>query len=378
MCICGRKWGGRGECAIHQLVALTKVQFTAIYSGLTLVDSRAGRNLALQANRRKLEFRHSELVGYTVNSQLRQDDLPLISALVCTYSRGRLVAETVSSILANTHPNFELVVVDQSKDDQTAEALQAFCADARLKYVKSSTIGKGDALNAGLNATSGSIIAITDDDCTVPPGWLETFASIFDLHSNVAVAFCCVEAGEHDRAAGFVPDYIRVEDRMLTSMHDARHVRGLGAGIAVRRDMIEELGGFDPMLGPGSKFHDCDDRDIAIRALLARHQVYETSAIAVKHFGFRSWKEGPQLARRNFFGIGATYSKFLKCGYLQLMYLPAYEFMRYALWPPVSDLLHLRRPRGFVRITAFAAGFLHGLRTPVDRATMMFVKGRKD
>ena len=50
--------------------------------------------------------------------------------------------------------------------------------------------------------------------------------------------------------------------------------------------MIDAIGGFDPMLGPGSKFHDCDDRDIAIRALLARHHVYETSTIAVKHFGF--------------------------------------------------------------------------------------------
>ena len=210
----------------------------------------------------------------------------------------------------------------------------------------------------------------------MPANWLETFASIFVTHPKVAVAFCCVEAGEHDRAAGFVPDFVRTGERMLTTMHDARHVRGLGAGIAVRRDMIEEIGGFDPMLGPGSKFHDCDDRDIAIRALLARHHVYETSAIAVKHFGFRSWQQGPQLARRNFLGIGAAYSKFLKCGRIELMYIPAHEFIKYALWPPIRDVLHLRQPRGIVRITAFAEGFIDGLRTPVDRGTMMFVEDR--
>jgi glycosyltransferase involved in cell wall biosynthesis len=312
-----------------------------------------------------------------VGSQLSQDDLPLISALVCTYGRGRLVVDTVSSILANTHPNFELVVVDQSKDDETLEALKSFCADPRLRYLKSKTIGKGDALNAGLNETKGSAIAITDDDCTVPPNWLETFASIFATHPKVAVAFCCVEAGKHDRAAGFVPDFVRIGERMLTTMHDARHVRGLGAGIAVRRDMIEEIGGFDPMLGPGSRFHDCDDRDIAIRALLAHHHVYETSTIAVTHFGFRSWQQGPQLARRNFLGIGAAYSKFLRCGRIQLMYIPAHEFIKYALWPPIRDLLHLRQPRGIVRITAFAEGFFEGLRTPVERATMMFSETQK-
>jgi glycosyltransferase involved in cell wall biosynthesis len=308
---------------------------------------------------------------------LRQDDVPLISALVCTYGRGRLVVDTVASILANTYPNFELVVVDQNKDDQTLEALTPFSADPRLRCVKSTTIGKGDALNAGLKETGGSAIVITDDDCTVPTNWLDTFASIFVTHPKVAVAFCCVEAGEHDRAAGFIPDFFRSGDRMLTTMHDARHVRGLGAGIAVRRDMIEEIGGFDPLLGPGSKFPDCDDRDIAIRALLARHHVFETSTIAVKHFGFRSWQEGPQLARRNFLGIGAAYSKFFKCGHIGLMYIPAYEFFKYALWPPIWDLLHLRQPRGIVRITAFVEGFIQGLRTPVDRATMVFVEEQR-
>ena len=310
----------------------------------------------------------------SVDSQSRHDDPPLISALICTFGRGRLVVDTVSSILANTHPNFELVVIDQSRDDETLEALKPFSADPRLRYLKSTTIGKGYALNAGLKETRGSVIVITDDDCTVPPNWLETFASIFVTYPKVAVAFCCVEAGEHDKAAGFVPDFVRTGDRMLTTAHDARDVHGLGAGIAVRRDMIEAIGGFDPMLGPGSKFHDCDDRDIAIRALLARHHVYETSAIAVKHFGFRSWQQGRQLARRNFLGIGAAYSKFLRCGRIELMYIPAYEFIIFALWPPIWDLLQLRQPRGIVRITAFAEGFFEGLCTPLDRATMLFVQ----
>lgn len=309
-----------------------------------------------------------------MGGQLGRNDPPLVSALVCTRGRGGMVLDTILSILANTHPNFELVVVDQSTDDEALEALKPFSADARFRYVRSKTIGKGDALNAGLEETKGSIIAITDDDCTVPPNWLETFAAIFVTYPKVAVAFCCVEAGEHDRAAGFVPDFVRDGDRMLTTMHDARHVRGLGAGIAVRRDMIEQIGGFDHMLGPGSKFHDCDDRDIAIRALLARHHVFETSAIAVKHFGFRSWQQGPQLARRNFLGIGAAYSKFLKCGRIELVYIPAHEFIKYALWPPIRDVLHFRQPRGIVRITAFAEGFIDGLRTPVDRSTMLFVK----
>jgi hypothetical protein len=74
------------------------------------------------------------------------------------------------------------------------------------------------------------------------PNWLETFASIFVTYPKVTVAFCCVAAGEHDRATGFVPDFVRTGGRMLTTMHDARHVHDIGAGIVARRDMIEEWG----------------------------------------------------------------------------------------------------------------------------------------
>jgi hypothetical protein len=111
-----------------------------------------------------------------------------------------------------------------------------------------------------------------------------------------------------------------------------------------------------------------------MRALLAHHHVYETSTIAVKHFGFRNWQQGRQLAHRDFLAIGAAYSKFLRCGRVDLMYIPAHEFIKYALWPLIRDLLRLRQPRGIVRIAAFAEGFIDGLRTPVDKATMIFVK----
>ena len=58
------------------------------------------------------------------------------------------------------------------------------------------------------------------------------------------------------------------------------------AGKAVRRNMVEEIGRFDAMLGPGSRFPSCDDRDIAMRALLARYHVYETSTIAINILAF--------------------------------------------------------------------------------------------
>lgn len=308
---------------------------------------------------------------------MSRHDGPSVTTLVCTRNRGRSVSDAVSSILGNTHPNFELVVIDQSTNDETADALQQHFPDPRLKYVRSTTVGKGKALNVGLSESSGDVVALTDDDCVVPPNWLETFDKIFAQYPQVAVCFCVVEAAEHDPDKGFVPDYVRTTERMSTSGHDARLVLGLGAGMAVRRSMVERLGGIDPMLGPGAVFPSCEDRDIAIRALIAGYHVYDTAMVSVEHFGFRTWEEGRELSRRNFLAIGAAYSKFLKSGRPTLMYIPLYEFVRFALWPPIWDLLHLRQPRGIARITAFIEGFIGGLRTPVDRATMRFIDQRQ-
>lgn len=302
--------------------------------------------------------------------------IPSLSVLVCTRNRGSLVAHAVESILASDHPDFELVVVDQSDNDDTGSALKPYLVDRRLKYLRSSTVGKCSALNAGLSASRGAIVAITDDDCVVPPNWLKTFEAIFAKHVKVAVAFCVVEAVEHDKTLGFVPDYVRIGDTLLASAHDARRVHGLGAGSAVRRTIIESLDGFDPLLGPGSRFSACEDRDIAIRALLAGYQVCETAQVSVKHSGFRTWAQGRELARRDFRGIGAAYSKFMRCGRVGLMYIPVYEFLRFAVWPMVWDLIRLRRPSGLVRVTAFIEGFVEGVRTPIDASTLKFIEPR--
>jgi glycosyltransferase involved in cell wall biosynthesis len=300
-----------------------------------------------------------------------------ISALVCTRNRGASIVDTISSILENTHPDFELVIIDQSANDETEIATRSYLSDKRLKHVKTNTTGKGRALNLGLGETSGSIIAITDDDCTVPSNWLEMFEEIFARNEKVAVAFCNVEKAEHDAAAGFIPAYVRESDKVVRTLIDICVTRGIGAGIAVRRSMMDNLGGFDSVLGPGARFQSADDFDIKYRAVLAGYEVYESAAFGVVHFGFRTWQQGYELSRRDYIGIGAACSKPLKCGRWRFLIVPLFEVFRFCLFPPLWDLLHLRRPRGITRLTSFTNGFIRGLLAPVDTASLRFVEPRQ-
>jgi hypothetical protein len=68
----------------------------------------------------------------------------------------------------------------------------------------------------------------------------------------------------------------------------ARHVQALGAGIAVRRSVIEEIGGFDSTLcsAPDPGFHPVITVTLPYALSLHAYHAYETSRIAVKHFGY--------------------------------------------------------------------------------------------
>jgi glycosyltransferase involved in cell wall biosynthesis len=297
---------------------------------------------------------------------------PLITALVCTRNRGDSITATLASILAGTHPHFELIVVDQSVTDETECAVAPFLNDARLRYIRSQTQGVSRARNLGLQEARSEVVVLTDDDCVAPPHWLETMEEAFAAHPNVAVAFCNVDPAPYDRQAGFIPAYQRTGSKLLSNISEKCAARGIGAGSAVRREAVLSLGGFDEMLGPGADFPACEDGDMAVRALLCGYEVYETDAVALIHAGFRTWEQGRLLARRDWVGIGAAYTKPLKCGYWRFAVVPVYELLKFAVWPPISDVLHLHRPRGLGRIGAFFQGFSQGWRLSVDPQTLLF------
>ncbi|MCS6775429.1 MAG: glycosyltransferase family A protein, partial [Chloroherpetonaceae bacterium] len=112
-----------------------------------------------------------------------------VSVLICTSGRGASAVETIQSILRSTGPFCELLVIDQSADDRTEKALRSFLTDTRLRYIRTATRGKGIALNIGLEAAQGEVLAITDDDCTVDADWPRGLVEVFERYPQVAVVY---------------------------------------------------------------------------------------------------------------------------------------------------------------------------------------------
>src|SRR2546428_96988 len=115
--------------------------------------------------------------------------LHTVSVVIPTRNRGSLIEETIRSLLAMSHRDFELIVVDQSTNERTREAVEAVAgSDPRVRVCRSMTVGSSAARNVGASESQGDVVAYTDDDCIVAPGWLNGILEEF-VEPRVAAVF---------------------------------------------------------------------------------------------------------------------------------------------------------------------------------------------
>ena len=86
-----------------------------------------------------------------------------VSVIIPTHDRAAVLGRAVSSVLAQTWTDFELVVVDDGSTDATPAVLAGF-SDSRLKGIRRENKGVSAARNAGIAATSAPWIALLDSD----------------------------------------------------------------------------------------------------------------------------------------------------------------------------------------------------------------------
>lgn len=87
---------------------------------------------------------------------------PLISVVIPTYNRAAWVGKAVASVLAQTYPYVQCVVVDDGSEDDTGLVLSSF--GGRLDVVRTAHLGVAHARNAGLRRSRGDYIAFLDSD----------------------------------------------------------------------------------------------------------------------------------------------------------------------------------------------------------------------
>jgi glycosyltransferase involved in cell wall biosynthesis len=161
----------------------------------------------------------------------------LISVILPTRNRRPWLARAVASILAQTYPNFELIIVDDASTDDTAAYL-ASLADPRVRRLSGAGGSASAARNLGLQAATGEIIVHFDDDNLMDPNWLRGVAWGFTRWPETELLYGAriIEDGAaRDRlASGAMPvldwqpfDRARLETSNYIDMNVLAHRAGL-------------------------------------------------------------------------------------------------------------------------------------------------------
>jgi len=183
------------------------------------------------------------------------------TVLICTYDRATFLGATLDSLARSrvSRIQWNVLVVDNNSSDGTREVVMSRVADfpVRLTYLFEPRQGKSLALNTGLAATQASFVAFTDDDVMVPPGWLEAACgamiddpSIDYTGGPVRPIWETAAPPWFDRERSDLWGTLAILDYGPTPfVFEDRQRVPLGANMAVRRTLIDRVGGFDPEFG---------------------------------------------------------------------------------------------------------------------------------
>lgn len=114
----------------------------------------------------------------------------MISVIMLTYNREKLVSRAIESILRQSLRDFEFIIVDNGSSDRSGEIADAYAQkDARIRVLHRERGNIGAGRNAGLDAARGDYIAFIDDDDWAEPDFLE-FLHALAVEHDADVAIC--------------------------------------------------------------------------------------------------------------------------------------------------------------------------------------------
>jgi GT2 family glycosyltransferase len=177
--------------------------------------------------------------------------MPELSIIIPTFNRARFLLATVAQVLAQEFTDFELWVIDQSGEDQSAlvaAGLAAWRADSRLHYLRLPAAGVANARNEGIVRAAGRIVMFLDDDVILlREDFLRAHVQAYADASVGGVTGRTVERTNNENCR-------TTANRITAGGRTLVNLRGLerceihtlkGANMSVRAEAIRAMGGFD-------------------------------------------------------------------------------------------------------------------------------------
>jgi glycosyltransferase involved in cell wall biosynthesis len=171
--------------------------------------------------------------------QAPSDTSPRVSVIIPTYNRSQLLRTAIDSVLTQTYPAIETIVVDDGSTDDTDSVMAQYAG--RVTYIKQANQGVEAARNRGIRAASGEYLSFLDDDDLFMPAKLGRQVHVLDTRPEIGLVHCGYYHIDKDgnplEKVSFLPDGI-LRDLVCTNLIWS------GAPL-IRRQCLEQVGLFD-------------------------------------------------------------------------------------------------------------------------------------
>ncbi|EJT5929206.1 TPA: glycosyltransferase family 2 protein [Clostridium perfringens] len=224
------------------------------------------------------------------------------SLIIATLGREKELYDLFESLDKQTYKNFEVIVIDQNKDDRVFKCVQKYMKILDIKYKKSLIRGGSYNRNIGIKLVEGDVVTFTDDDCTYNRELLENLVSDFNrFHDFNIMCYEIVDKNNNKKLADF-PD--KITDINTKNIFKC----AMNTSTFIKYKNINDLN-FDEKLGVGAEFGSCEDSDLIYRLL---NNTYKLKFIP-KELIYHPCKEYPPYVGYTYgLGLGAFVKKTIK------------------------------------------------------------------
>ncbi|MDE0802115.1 MAG: glycosyltransferase [Acidimicrobiales bacterium] len=194
-----------------------------------------------------------------------EDSMPTVSAVIALHNGSEHIVGAVASVAAQSRPPLELIIVDDGSTDDGGDLVRAMDLPFEVVLVDQPNAGQSAARNHGASLARGDLLAFLDQDDVWHRRHLEALAEPF-VDVDVGWAYSDFDEIDHQGSVvtvGFLREHgVEHPKRTLHACLDA-DLMVLPSASVIRRQMYEELGGFDPGL------RGYEDDDLYVRAFRA-------------------------------------------------------------------------------------------------------------
>jgi glycosyltransferase involved in cell wall biosynthesis len=196
--------------------------------------------------------------------------MPLVSVVIPCYKYAHYLGDALRSVLAQTHRDLEVIVVDDGSPDDVASVVAEFSHDPRVGLIQQTNRGVSAARNRGIEESKGTYLNFLDADDWLAATKLEEQARILDEHHDIGFVYSDFFWVYEDREEGPEASVSAWREllngdifaSLMAGAYFAPHT------VLIRRTVLEDIGYFDEPLNA------MEDWDLWVRAAGAGHLAY--------------------------------------------------------------------------------------------------------